>query len=411
MDINGPKRWEPHKSLDPNPRSSPGHKNLQQEPCGMVGNKLPTKMCAVVIDMGSGTCKMGFAGQTRPTYVVTNIVGCQPKKQTTMGQPKMETYIGEAAHACPELTLMQPVHNGIVVDWEAAELICHHILENDLRVVTQDHPLLFTDPPFSPASNREKLVELAFESLHSPAIYVASQSVLSVYANGRVNGLVVDTGHGVSYTVPVFQGYNLPNGIQRLDLAGHHLTTFLAEKILRSNLPLKKEDIDTMESIKHHYCYVASDFQKEQDRPDSKLRRCLKLPDGQMITVGKELFQCPELLFHPPETSGPSSLGLPGMVEHSLCAVPQELRADMEQNVLLCGGSSLFTGFEGRFRAELLQCLSPDARVVVMAQPNRNFSVWIGGSILASLCAFQSRWIQREQYEEHGPDIVHNKCS
>ncbi|XP_040590024.1 actin-like protein 9 [Mesocricetus auratus] len=411
MDVNGSKRWEPHRSLALNPPSTPVNKNRLKESCGVVGNKLPAKLSAVVIDMGSGTCKMGFAGQTRPTYIVANVVGCQPRKQTTMGHFKVETYVGDAAHACPELTLTQPVRNGLVVDWEAAELIWRHILESDLRVATQDHPLLFTEPPFNPARNREKLVEVVFESLHSPAMYVASQSVLSVYANGRVNGLVVDTGHGVSYTVPVFQGYNLPNGIQRLNLAGHYLTTFLAEKILRSSLPLKKEDTDNMESIKHQYCYVASDFQKEQGRPDDKFRRCLKLPDGQMVTVGKELFQCPELLFHPPETSGHSSLGLPGMVERSLCTVPQELRADMEQNVLLCGGSSLFPGFEGRFKTELLQCLSPQAQVVVAAHPNRNLSVWIGGSILASLYAFQSRWIQREQYEEQGPNIVLHKCS
>lgn len=411
MDVNGTKRWEPHRSLDLNPRSTLVNKNLLQEPCGGVGNKLLTKMRAVVIDMGSGTCKMGFAGQTRPSYIVTNAVGRKPRKQTTLGLCKVDTYFGEAAHACPESTLKQPVLNGIVVDWEAAELIMHHILENGLQVATQEHPLLFTDPPFSPASNREKLAEVAFESLHSPALYVASQSVLSVYANGRVNGLVVDTGHGISYTVPVFQGYNLPNGIQCLGLAGHYLTTFLAEKILRSSLPLKWDDLDTMESLKHQYCYVASDFQKEQSRPHDKFRRRLKLPDGQTVTVGKELFQCPELLFHPPETSGPSSSGLPSMVERSLCTVPQELRADMEQNVLLCGGSSLFSGFQGRFKTELLQRLSPWANVVVGAHPNRNLSVWIGGSILASLCAFQSRWIRREQYEEHGPDIVHQRCS
>ncbi|ERE60228.1 actin-like protein 9, partial [Cricetulus griseus] len=77
------------------------NKNLLQEPCGGVGNKLLTKMRAVVIDMGSGTCKMGFAGQTRPSYIVTNAVGRKPRKQTT----KVDTYFGEAAHICPELTL------------------------------------------------------------------------------------------------------------------------------------------------------------------------------------------------------------------------------------------------------------------------------------------------------------------
>ena len=45
-----------------------------------------------------------------------------------------------------------------------------------------------------------------------------------------------------------------------------------------------------------------------------------------------------------------------------------------------------------------------------MAQPTRNFSVWIGGSILASLRTFQSCWVLREQYEEQGPYIVYRKC-
>ena len=124
-------------------------------------------------------------------------------------------------------------------------------------------------------------------------MYVASQSVLSVYAHGRVSGLVVDTGHGVTYTVPVFQGYNLPHATQRLDLAGAHLTAFLAEMLLGSGLPLGQQDLDTVESIKHRYCYVAPDFLKEQARPELECRQTLKLPDGRMVTLGKELFQCP----------------------------------------------------------------------------------------------------------------------
>lgn len=386
------------------------NKSLQQDSLNMVGASLPPKTGAVVIDMGSGTCKVGFAGHSQPTYTVATILGCQPKKQATKGQSELETFIGEAARSRPELRLVKPIRNGIVVDWEAAELIWRHILEHDLRVATEDHPLLFSDPPFSPVTNREKLVEVAFESLRSPAVYVASQSVLSVYAHGRVNGLVVDTGHGVSYTVPVVQGYNLPHAIQRLDLAGNHLTAFLAEMLLGSGFSLQQEDLDLVENIKHHYCYLASDFQKEQARLDEECKQTLKLPDGRTVTLGKELFQCPELLFHPPEIPGLSPMGLPAMAEQSLIKVPRELRSHVAQNVLLCGGSSLFTGLEGRFRAELLHSLPPEDHVVVMAQPNRNLSVWIGGSILASLHAFQSCWVLREQYEERGPQVVYRKC-
>ncbi|XP_032250418.1 actin-like protein 9 [Phoca vitulina] len=393
-----------------NPNSILVNKTLQQEPPSMVGDRLPPKTGAVVIDMGTGTCKVGFAGQARPTYTVATIVGCQPKKPATSGQPVLETFIGEAARTRPELTLVQPVRNGIVVDWDAAELIWRHLLEHDLRVTTQDQPLLFSDPPFSPTTNREKLVEVAFESLCSPAMYVASQSVLSVYAHGRISGLVVDTGHGVTYTVPVFQGYNLPHATERLDLAGTHLTAFLAEMLLGSGLTLGQQDLDTVENIKHRHCYVAPDFLKEQARPEQEYQQTLKLPDGRTVTLGKELFQCPELLFSPPEMPGLEPVGIPTMAKQSLHKVPLEVRADVAQNVLLCGGSSLFQGFEGRFRAELLHSLSPEAHVVVAAQPTRNFSVWIGGSILASLRAFQSCWVLREQYEEQGPHIVYRKC-
>ncbi|XP_003793713.1 actin-like protein 9 [Otolemur garnettii] len=415
MDVNVPSPPESQSGSEApraglNPSSLLKNKTLQREASSVVGDRMPAKMDAVVIDMGTGTCKVGFAGQARPTYTVATIVGCQPQKQATAGQTCLETFIGEAARSRPELTLVQPIRSGIVVDWDAAELIWRHMLEHDLGVATQDHPLLFSDPPFSPATNREKLVEVAFESLRSPAMYVASQSVLSVYAHGRVSGLVVDTGHGVSYTVPVFQGYNMPHATQRLDLAGNHLTAFLAEMLAGSGLLLGQQDLGTVESIKHRYCYVASDFQKEQARPQQECRQLVKLPDGRTITLGKELFQCPELLFNPPEIPGLSPMGIPTMAKQSLRKVPLEGRADVAQNVLLCGGSSLFHGYEGRFRAELLRSLPPEAHVVVAAQPARNFSVWIGGSILASLRAFQSCWVLREQYEEQGPHIVYRKC-
>ncbi|XP_037680230.1 actin-like protein 9 [Choloepus didactylus] len=410
MDANHSKPQESQSSPenprpDLNPNSILVNKTLPQDPPSMVGDRLPPKTGTVVIDMGTGTCKMGFAGQAQPTYTVATIVGYQPKKQA-----RLETFIGEAARSRPELTLVRPVRNGIIVDWDAAELIWCHMLEHDLCVATQDHPLLFSDPPFSPSTNREKLVEMAFESLGSPAMYVASQSVLSVYAHGRVSGLVVDTGHGVTYTVPVLQGYNLPHATERLDLAGTHLTAFLAEMMRGSGLQLGQQDLDAVESVKHRYCYVASDFLKAQSRPEDECRQNLKLPDGRTITLGKELFRCPELLFSPPEIPGLTPVGVPTMSKQSLHKVPREVRAEVAQNVLLCGGSSLFEGFEGRFRAELLRSLPPEEHVVVTAQPTRNFSVWIGGSILASLRAFQSCWVRREQYEEQGPHIVYRKC-
>lgn len=46
----------------------------------------------------------------------------------------------------------------------------------------------------------------------------------------------------------------------------------------------------------------------------------------------------------------------------------------------------------------------------MIAPLERKFSVWIGGSVLATLATFQSSWISNEEYQECGPTIVHRKC-
>ena len=49
------------------------------------------------------------------------------------------------------------------------------------------------------------------------------------------------------------------------------------------------------------------------------------------------------------------------------------------------------------------------APVQVVAPPERKYSVWIGGSILASLSTFQQMWIAKSEYDESGPSIVHRQ--
>lgn len=54
---------------------------------------------------------------------------------------------------------------------------------------------------------------------------------------------------------------------------------------------------------------------------------------------------------------------------------------------------------------------APDTLVLqIIAPPERKYSVWIGGSILASLSTFQQMWITKQEYDEAGPSIVHRKC-
>ncbi|KAM3855839.1 actin-like protein 9 [Vipera latastei] len=368
------------------------------------------KTRAIVIDTGTGTCKAGFAGQQTPQVVIGALVGQPIEKFMKTGSDIPDTFIGEQARLEPDIDIIFPLRHGIITDWEAAETLWWHIFQHELKIAPEDHALLMSDPPLSPTTNREKLVEVVFESLSFPKVYVAYQSVLSVYAHGKISGLIVDTGHAVTHTVPVYQGYNLPHATEKMDIAGANVTSFLMDLLKNMGHYLDEKMLDVIEDIKQKCCYVALDFETECNCPEEDNTVQYQLPDGQIITLGKERFQCSEMLFNPPQMPGLALLGIPGMAQKSLMNVPEQIRKEMYKNIMLCGGSSLFEGFKRRFTQDIMTDLETSTKIKVTAFPLRHYSVWTGGSVLASLKNFQSCWITKEQYQEHGPYIVHRKC-
>ena len=115
---------------------------------------------------------------------------------------------------------IQPIQHGIVTNWDAMENLWQHTFHNKLRLDPGERPILLTEAPLNPKVNREKMTEIMFEKFHPPAIYVANQAVLSLFASGRTTGIVLDSGHSVTHSVPIYEGYALPYASISLHMAG-----------------------------------------------------------------------------------------------------------------------------------------------------------------------------------------------
>ncbi|KAI8439722.1 hypothetical protein MSG28_013416 [Choristoneura fumiferana] len=185
----------------------------------------------IVCDNGTGFVKCGYAGSNFPAFIFPSMVG-RPiiRAENKIGDIDVKDLMvgDEASQLRSMLEVSYPMENGVVRNWED---MCHvwdyTFGPSKMNVDPHDTKILLTEPPMNPTKNREKMIEVMFEKYGFDSAYIAIQAVLTLYAQGLISGVVVDSGDGVTHICPVYEEFALPHLTRRLDIAGRDITRYL----------------------------------------------------------------------------------------------------------------------------------------------------------------------------------------
>jgi len=380
----------------------------------------------IVCDNGTGFVKCGFAQAQFPTAIFPSMVG-RPilrYEEKVGGLEIKPIMVGEEASvARAMLSLKYPLENGIIKDWDDACHVWDYTFTEKLKIDPRNSKILLTEPPLNPIANRRKMLQMMFEKYQFKGVHVAIQAILTLYAQALMSGVVVDSGDGVTHIVPVYEGYSLEAQTRRIDVAGRDVTRNLIHLLLLRGYSFNRTaDFETVKEIKEKLCYVAHNLEMENrlSEETTVIEQKYKLPDGRVITVGRERYLAAECLFQPGLIDR-DCLGMSEALFDSIEGCSPDVRGALRSHVVLSGGTTMYPGLPTRLEKDMdnmmleklaksskgtaAPVLSDALKVKIEDPPRRKHMVFLGGAVLAGIMKDKPDfWVSREEYNDRGVD-------
>ena len=375
----------------------------------------------IIIDLGSSEIKAGFSGDEKPTIIFKSYIG-EPKYKKVFSALYKENqeiklhYVGEDCFKNIGLNkINHPIKHGILTNEQDIMPLFNHIYSK-LGVSTEEiseHPLLITEPLLNPYSNREKISNSLFDDMGVPAVFFASQPILSLFSTSNTSGVILESGEGVSQSCIVYEGYSLPNTFERFDYGGGEVTEYLRLLLKKKGYKLyNSNEYRLISDMKEKFCFF---LPEKKNLEFDNVRKALNvkkinyyLPDGNNVSLGDERILASEVLFNP-EIIGKEYLGLSDIILSSINKAEIQLRPKAFENIVLSGGNILMKGLTDKMKENIVKKSNKMVKINVNTVKEPQLSCWVGGNIISTLDIFKKMSVTKKEWNEKGSKIVHVK--
>ncbi|CAG8584429.1 3108_t:CDS:2, partial [Dentiscutata erythropus] len=319
-----------------------------------------------------------------------------------------------------------PIQRGVIVNWEGLEALWRHIILKELNIkrARNECPVLVTVPNSWTKEHFERIAHIFFETFNAPGLYIANQSLMTLYGIGCLSGLVIDVGYGKTEITPIIDCSVQYHAAITIPIAGQDFDEYFLSLLLSDSQFLMEygetPDIEVARILKESYntCEVLPDIDFIEDRPDRIEVEC----NGRKVTIGPERFQVVEPIFNPLLTKKEGILSLPAAIYQAISHCEPDKRNILWENIAFTGGSSLLKGFKDRLEKELNVYLYssnnageyqikeakflklPEYFSTLKEKPE--LAGYLGAAITAKFSFPDPKgFINKVDYNEHGPSV------
>ena len=341
----------------------------------------------IIFDLGSYNYRIGYSGNDRPSFIFPPIKFNEKDDYEFLTSQKGDGFFNDMK--------------------KFEDFFDDFISDKELNSSLNQGSILFSEPIIHNKEQRKSLTEFLFEKYEIGGLFFCNNSVLSSFSYGKSSCLVFDSGHSQSNIIPVHDGMIIKNALNNFNLCGKNIEDITINELIKKK-NITWDNLNILQKIQ-----IISDIKDKIFTPDDDTNKNYILPDNKIIEINDEFIsymrkEIENKLFN-------EETNLRTIILKSISSVLIDIKKELINNIFICGGNSLiFDNYLNNLKDSLVKQLVSGTLVKLTTHPSkieRSLASFLGASIVSSLNIYRESIVKKEEYEEHGANIIEKKCA